>query len=114
MYVCPTYKMEVTPRAIDKKLWGNNKLVVDSGYRGEWFIPLVNTNNKDIVFVKDELFEEYKEKLSDKAIVYNQNKAIAQAVLHEVPTVSVIEIDYDELVKIPSKRGTGALGSSNK
>ena len=48
------------------------------------------------------------------AIIYPYKKAIAQLVVHEVPKMNVKEITYEELQKIPSKRGTGALGSSGK
>lgn len=48
------------------------------------------------------------------AIIYPYEKAIAQLVVHEVPVMDVKEITYEELLKIPSKRGTGALGSSGK
>ena len=48
------------------------------------------------------------------AIIYSYTKAIAQLVVHEVPKMNVKEISYDELKEIPSKRGTGSLGSSGK
>ena len=41
-------------------------------------------------------------------------KAIAQAEVCEVPKMDEKEISYEELKNIPSKRGTGALGSSGK
>lgn len=48
------------------------------------------------------------------AIIYPYTKAIAQLIVHEVPKMNVKEISYDELKAIPSKRGTGSLGSSGK
>ena len=48
------------------------------------------------------------------AIIYPYNKAIAQLIVHEVPQMNIEEISYDDLKNIPSKRGTGALGSSGK
>ena len=48
------------------------------------------------------------------SIVYPYTKAIAQLVVHEVPKMNVKEISYDELKEIPSKRGSGSLGSSGK
>ena len=71
--------------------------VVDSGYHGEIFIAVTNSNDKPIVISK---------------LTYS--KAIAQGVVHEVPVLEIEEIPYEELLKIESKRGTGALGSSNK
>ena len=47
-------------------------------------------------------------------VVYPYSKAIAQLIVHEVPKMDIKEISYDELKKIPSKRGTGSLGSSGK
>jgi dUTP pyrophosphatase len=32
----------------------------------------------------------------------------------EVPVLDVREVDYDDLLKVKSERGTGALGSSGK
>lgn len=49
-----------------------------------------------------------------EAIIYPYTKAIAQLVVHEVPKMNVIEVTYNDLQKIPSKRGIGALGSSGK
>ena len=112
--------------------------VVDSSYRGEIFICINNVNINEIVISKiteEELIEKYAtdyfgEKvieygsgefdhifLEDKdyyPIIYPYSKAIAQLVVHEVPKMNVKEISYEELKAIPSKRGTGALGSSGK
>ena len=48
------------------------------------------------------------------AIFYPESKAIAQLVWHKVDNLPTEEISYDELKVIPSKRGEGKLGSSNK
>lgn len=83
---------------------------VDSGYRGEIFLKLQNTTNKYIV-----ISSKYKEKFEDEyGIVYPMSKAVCQAALEIVPIVDEEEISYDDLLKIPSERGTGALGSSGK
>ena len=42
------------------------------------------------------------------------SKAIAQFAVEYVPVVNVSEISVEELQKIDSERGAGALGSSNK
>ena len=113
--------------------------VVDSSYRGEIFVALTNTNEKEIIISKltrEELIDKYGEKDGDyiilkynnhydeaylidpsghfTAIIYPYTKAIAQLVVHEVPKMNIIEVTYDDLQKIPSKRGIGALGSSGK
>lgn len=82
--------------------------VVDSGYRGEIFIMINNTSNKKIVISKVDV------PYADDAVVYPYAKAIAQLLLIPVPDAKVIELPYEELKKITSKRGDGALGSSGK
>ena len=85
--------------------------VIDSGYRGEWFVPLTNTNKVPVVIVKKgvELPLMYKD-----AIIYPYEKGIAQLLMVEVPKLRTKEIPYEELQKYTSLRGTGALGSSGK
>ena len=85
--------------------------IIDSGYRNEWFVPVTNTSNKLLIIgdeFKREEFEEY------DVIFYPTTKAICQALIISVPSSEVEEVSYDELVKISSERGMGALGSSNK
>ena len=116
--------------------------VVDSSYRGEIFVCLNNVNDVEVVISKlplDELIEKYgvEDDIGDiilrygegefkyallkcpnyddyTAIIYPYSKAIAQLVVHEVPVMDTKEVSYEELLSIPSKRGTGALGSSGK
>ena len=85
--------------------------VIDSGYRGEWFVPLTNTNSVAMVIVKKgvELPLIY-----ERAKLYPYEKGIAQALVVPVPRLAIEEMPYDNLKQIPSERGTGALGSSNK
>lgn len=87
--------------------------VIDSGYRNEIFIAITNCNDRIVIIAKNP--EEIKMKNNFKGcIIYPYSKAIAQLVLHEVPQLESKEISYDELKAIPSERGMGALGSSNK
>ena len=85
--------------------------VIDSGYRGEWFVPLTNTNRVPVVIVKKgvELPLIYND-----AIIYPYEKGIAQLLMVEVPKLRTKEISYEELLQFNSERGTGALGSSGK
>lgn len=90
---------------------GQRAGVVDSGYRGEWFVPVTNHNNQTLVIVKanikrDDTFKD--------AIIYPYEKAISQCIMVEVPKLSTQEISYAELLKFESERGTGSLGSSGK
>lgn len=84
--------------------------VIDSSYRGEIFVALNNTNENPIVIAKKHVEVE----IDEKVIVYPYEKAIAQLLMLPVPKARVKEISYEDLKAIPSKRGTGALGSSNK
>ena len=85
--------------------------VIDSGYRGEWFVPLTNTNRVPIVIAKKgaELPLMYND-----AIIYPYEKGIAQLLMVEVPKLRTKEISYEELKQFTSERGTGCLGSSKK
>jgi len=83
---------------------------VDSGYRGEVFLKLQNTTDKDIVISK--LVTDKTE--SEDKVFYPYSKAVCQMAVEVVPQMNEKVITYEELVKIPSERGTGALGSSGK
>lgn len=95
--------------------------VMDSGYRGEYFILLTNVNNKDVVISKktaEELGENFvisgKKYAVKDVIIYPANKGIAQLIVLPVPKMQTKEISYEELTKIPSLRGDGKYGSSKK
>jgi len=89
--------------------------IIDSGYRGEIFVPLNNTSNKSIIFAKydneilDIFLKENKIEPS-KTTIYLQSKGIAQGILFFCPNIQVEEVD--ELNQ--SIRGNGMLGSSGK
>ena len=90
--------------------------VIDSGYRGEWFVPITNCNNKSLMIVKKEYLDNliFKDEFEKRFLVYPYEKAIAQFVMHLVPQFEEKEVSYEELQNIKSERGTGALGSSGK
>lgn len=99
---------------------GQRSGVIDSGYRGEIFVPLTNTTNTAIAIVRNW------NAIMPKGInwcqwdschggkLYPYEKAICQALVIPVPKTEVIELDYDELKEIISERRDGALGSSGK
>lgn len=91
---------------------GQRAGVIDSGYRGEWLVPLTNLNEAALVICKATALEE--NKFADNSIIYPYEKAIAQCILVEVPKMVTSEISYEELLKFESERGTGRLGSSGK
>ena len=92
--------------------------VIDSGYRGEWFIPITNTNNHSIVIYNDAHLSDYRvqNQLQDTGdlILYPASKAICQALLIEVPQTKITEITIEELETDKTERGEGKLGSSGK
>ena len=89
-----------------------NAGVIDSGFRGEYFVSLYNGNDVPVYITK---YMDGEQMPEDKtAILYPYSKAIAQALVVPVPAVNVQEIPYAELQQIPSERGIGQLGSSNK
>lgn len=93
--------------------------VIDSSYRGEWFLATTNTNIKDVMIVKKEFLNtlniEDKKLLEKKCIIYPYEKALFQAIIHNVCNeLETEEISFEELSKIPSERGIGKLGSSGK
>ena len=87
--------------------------VIDSGYRGEWFVPITNCNDIPIIIIKDvgkaeELFP------FSKKIIYPYSKGIAQFVMLPVPKFEEVEVSLEDLQNIKSERGSGKLGSSDK
>ena len=83
--------------------------VIDSGYRGEWFVAMTNHNNKPLVIAKEKTIEDF-----DGMIKYPYEKAICQCIMVEVPKLEIKELSHSELLEIKSERGTGRLGSSGK
>lgn len=131
----PEYVMILKERgSTGTKGIGQRSGVIDSGYRGQWFVPITNHNNFKVLFISKLSLEETARKAyaeiyesaeniddwiektitSKKFILYPYEKAIAQAILLPVPKTEIIETTVDEIINIESNRGTGALGSSGK
>lgn len=83
---------------------------IDSGYRGEYFVALYNSNDVPIEITKmvDEI------QITEDFIRVPYSKAVCQFAIEQVPPVELVEIGYDELKKFESARGVGKLGSSGK
>ena len=117
----PKYYIQVEERSSMGKL-GIKKSsgVIDSGYRGEYFIMTYNTNKKPFVISKidadnlDTFEVDGKQYSKNDCIIYPYKKAICQLVVQEVPVMEEKEIPYEELQQILSERGSGAFGSSGK
>lgn len=98
--------------------------VIDSNYRGEWFLGITNVNDKCVVFYEDT--EKYASAsiahsvMSDKYgegnyILYPLSKAIFQGVLHKThDSITAKEVDIKKFDKYETDRGDGKLGSSGK
>ncbi|MEG2002751.1 MAG: dUTP pyrophosphatase [Clostridia bacterium] len=87
---------------------GQRSGVIDSGYRGEWLIPLTNHNDVPFVVAKN-----INQNFGD-AIVYPYDKAICQCLILELPDVQIEPVSVSDIQSIASTRGDGNLGSSGK
>jgi len=94
--------------------------VIDSGYRGEWFVMVRNLNDRPLIIsnveegriqrgLADMGFEDF-----DSYVFYSTKKAIAQALIQEVPVMNSREESEYDLSKYSSERGETNLGASNK
>lgn len=87
--------------------------IIDSGYRGEWGVPITNTNDVPIVICKKESITDFNDFASillfsygeANYILYPYEKAICQALVLPVPEVEIEEYTYEELKAIPSGKG---------
>ncbi len=87
---------------------------IDSGYRGQWFVSIYNGNDIPI-YLTNNVDSVMTVNLGGGDVVLVPTlKAIAQFAVEYVPVVNISEISLEELQKINSERGAGALGSSNK
>ena len=87
--------------------------VIDSSYRGEWFVAVTNTNSTDWYIAKKEYIDMLPEG-TIKNTFYPYEKAICQFVILPVPEVEIVEVTLDEIKNDTSNRGDGKLGSSGK
>lgn len=92
---------------------GQRAGVIDSGYRGEWLVPVTNHNSKPLIITK-ETSESALGALTNNYVVYPYSKAICQAAVIPVPAVHIEEVSPNTVRSIPSDRGEGKLGSSGK
>lgn len=93
--------------------------IIDSGFRGYWFVAINNTTNRPIIISKDEKPSLAKifgaiYPYSYKPIIYPYTKAICQALIEENPKTIVTTTSYEKLQEINSERGTSQLGQSGK
>ena len=67
--------------------------VMDTGFRGEWFVVITNCSDRLVVIAPEGYEDMFREM---RVTMYPAKKAIAQAVLHEVIPSKVTEITPEE------------------
>nr|DAG32457.1 MAG TPA: deoxyuridine 5'-triphosphate nucleotidohydrolase [Caudoviricetes sp.] len=91
-----------------------NAGVIDSGFNGEWFVSIYNANKIPLFISKfGTTGEQSPITEHPDAILYPYDKAIAQAILIQVPRAEIEEVNYSEIANRNTERGTGQLGSTN-
>lgn len=70
---------------------------------------MTNHNNIPLVIAKESVKDNF-----EGCVVYPYEKGICQCMMVEVPKLRIQEMSYEDLLKIESERGLGALGSSGK
>ena len=86
---------------------GQRSGVIDSGFRGEWKVPITNHSNKTLVIGPRQEDAEY-------VTYYSTDKAICQALLIPVPESCFEEVSLQEILSTESQRMQGEFGSTNK
>ena len=91
-----------------------NAGVIDSGFNGEWFVSIYNANKIPLFISKfGTTGEQSPITEHPDAILYPYDKAIAQAILIQVPRAEIEEVNYSEIANRNTERGAGQLGSTN-
>jgi dUTP pyrophosphatase len=89
--------------------------IVDTGYRGEIFVALTNTSDKDIVFNASPEDIERFERDNLRYTAYPKEKAIVQGIVEKKIKTNSFAITKDEFdAAEPTERGEGKVGSSGK
>jgi dUTP pyrophosphatase len=107
----PCYRIALRERGSNTKWHASIRSgQIDSGYRGEIWVAIHNDSDIPVAIKKniDEIIT------TDYVVLYPYRKAICQFAVEYVPQVNTVELELDELINIPSCRGTGDLGSSGK
>ena len=90
--------------------------IIDSSYRGEWFVAITNTNNHDWYIMKKEYRDLIPKDFFDviKNTIYPYEKAICQFIIISLANEKIVEVKLDEIKYSETFRGSGKLGSSGK
>ncbi len=84
--------------------------VVDSGYRGEWFVAMYNGNPLPVYITKS---VDQVERTED-AVLVPYSKAVCQFNVRLIPEIELEEVSAEEVMSEKSSRADGRLGSSGK
>ena len=84
--------------------------VIDSGYRGEWFVAVYNGNSLPVHISK----RVNEVERTSSAVLVPYVKAVCQFNVREIPKVETQCVSYQEILAERSERSTGMLGSSGK
>lgn len=89
--------------------------VIDSNYRGEWFLATTNTNDKPVIFYNECWKVNIDKPEYRDCILYPLSKAIFQGVIHSTHDyIGSKQISNHTFKKYKTTRGEGKLGSSGK
>lgn len=83
--------------------------VIDSNFRGEWFVALHNENTYPVAIIKNGVNSP-----NSETLCYPYDKAITQGILVQDFNAPVEEVDKSIIEKNVTDRGTGIIGSSGK
>ena len=84
--------------------------VVDSGYRGEWFVAMYNGNPLPVYITKTVSEVEH----TEDSVLVPYSKAVCQFNVRLIPQVEVATVSVEEVLSEKSCRSDGRLGSSGK
>ena len=107
----PNLGVKIEERGSNAKWCGITQAgVIDSGYRGEWFVAMYNGNSVPVHISK--AVSEVERRADAVFVPYS--KAVCQFNVREIISPEIKTVSVEEIMAAPSERGAGRLGSSGK
>ena len=107
----PNLGVKIEERGSNAKWCGITQAgVIDSGYRGEWFVAMYNGNSVPVHISK--AVSEVERRADAVFVPYS--KAVCQFNVREIISPEIKAVSVEEIMAAPSARGAGRLGSSGK
>ena len=107
----PNLGVKIEERGSNAKWCGITQAgVIDSGYRGEWFVAMYNGNSVPVHISK--AVSEVERRADAVFVPYS--KAVCQFNVREIISAEIKTVSVEEIMAAPSERGAGRLGSSGK